>query len=318
MKKDKPLVSVLITTCNRANYLDRCLSSVLSQNFKDYELLIMDDQSEDDTESVVKKYEPLFNIGANYRHIRNEPRLGYQRSLNRGLREARGDYIARLDDDDAWVDADKLRQQVEFLDTHPEYVLVGTGVIVVGENGTELSRKFLPERDDEIRERMLQENCFVHSSVVFRKSAAMEFGGYIEPEDPFYSEDHDLWLKLGTVGKLTNLPVYGVAYTGRNRGIVYTLRARFIPAARHIKVIRKFKDKYPHYWQATLFQFPTLVDTLLYVISEAPLFIHLKRFLKSEYPTCWRAIIFGHKIVSQGILQVILGISHVLNKLHKC
>ena len=317
MKKDKPLVSVLITTCNRAGYLDKCLSSVLSQDFKDYEVLIMDDESEDDTESVVKKYAPMFNIGANYRHIRNAPRLGYQRSLNRGLREARGDYIARLDDDDAWVDVDKLRQQVEFLDTHPEYVLVGTGVIVVDEDGTELSRKLLPGRDDEIRERMLQENCFIHSSVMYRKSAAMEFGGYIEPEDPFYSEDQDLWLKLGTVGKLTNLPIYGVAYTGTNRGIVYTLKARFIPAARHIRVIRKFKDEYPHHWQATLLQFPTLVEVLLGVVLEVPPFIHLKRFVRTDCPACWRGVIFAHKIVFQGIRQVISGISRVLNKIRK-
>ena len=150
MSKDKPLVSVLIMTCDRPDYLDRCLFSVLYQDFKNYEILIMDDNSDAQTEAVVKKYEPLFNIGANYRHIRNEPHLGLQKSLNRGLREARGDYIARLDDDDAWADVDKLSRQIEFLDTHPEYVLVGTGVIVVDENGTELRRSFLPERSSSI------------------------------------------------------------------------------------------------------------------------------------------------------------------------
>lgn len=304
MSKDKPLVSVLITTCDRPDYLDRCLLSVLSQDFKNYEILIMDDNSDAQTEAVIKKYKPLFNIGANYRHIRNEPRLGYQKSLNRGLREARGDYIARLDDDDAWADVDKLSRQIEFLDTHPEYVLVGTGVIVVDENGTELRRSFLPEHDDEIREMMLEQNCFIHSSVVYRKSSALDIGGYHEDKYP-YSEDYDLWVKLGTVGKLANLPIYGVRYTSVNRGVAFTLKLRVIPAVRSIKLIGKYKDKYPNYWLAVSLRPIRILNCLLHIISNIPPFINLKRFLKSKCPACWRAIAFSHRIIFQSIIGIL-------------
>ncbi len=305
MNKDMPLVSVLITTCNSPDYLDRCLSSVLYQNFKNYEILIMDDQPNAETKSVVKKYEPLFAIGANYRHIRNEPHLGFQRSLNRGLREARGEYIARLDDDDTWAEVNKLSQQVEFLEANAEYVLVGTNVITVDENGTELSRTCMPEHDDEIRGRILGQNCIAHSSVMFRKSAVMKVGGYIEPTDPLYSEDHDLWLKLGALGKLANLPIYGLMFTGKKRGIGFTFRQSVVADVRFILRMNEYKDKYPHYWRAVSLRFVQIFNVLLHIISDIPPFVYLKRFLKNKYPAFWQAITSVYRGVFRRVRGVI-------------
>jgi len=261
----------------------------------------MDDQPNAETESVVKKYEPLFNIGANYRHIRNEPHLGFKRSLNRGLREARGEYIARLDDDDTWAEVNKLSQQVEFLEANAEYVLVGTGVITVDENGTELFRTCMPEHDDEIRGRILGQNCIAHSSVMFRKSAVMKVGGYIETVDPFYSEDHDLWLKLGAIGKLANLPICGLMFTGKKRSIGFTFKRDVVADAKFILRMGEYKDKYPHYWQAVSLRFIGIFNVLSHIISDIPPFIYLKRLLMNKCPTYWRAIIYVHGAVFQGM-----------------
>jgi len=293
-------VSIIIATYKGSRFIRKAIESVLAQTFADYELIILDDGPGDETGEVVREFEKERRII----YQRSEPPLGLFESANRGLREAKGEYIARIDDDDVWVDVDKLKKQVEFLDTHPEYVLVGTGVIGRDENGTELSRGFLPERDNEIREKMLAQNCFAHSSVMFRKSAAMASGGYREARRP-YSEDYDLWLKLGTKGKLANLSIYGFGYTRHNRGVLFAFRERFIVAIKDLYLCGKYKDKYPHYWRAVSLRSVGILNVLLHIVSDVPPFIYLKRFLKSKCPTCWQAIKFSHRIILQGICEVI-------------
>lgn len=126
MSKNKPLVTILITTYNRPEYLDKCLASVISQDFKDYEIIVIDDCSTAETDAVIKKYEVMPNL----HHIKNKQNLGFPKCLNKGISLAKGNYIAILDDDDQWIDSTKLGQQVIFLETHPDYVLVGTGVVI--------------------------------------------------------------------------------------------------------------------------------------------------------------------------------------------
>lgn len=316
-KNHKPLVSIVLTTCNLAAYLDKCLASIQTQSFRDYELLIMDDQSEDNTEEVVEKWRKLFSIGGNYRHIRNEPRLGFQRSLNRGLREARGEYIAHLDDDDTWIDADKIRKQVDFLNANPDCVLVGTGLVSVDENGKEILRSLLPLSDKEIREKLLYANSFIHSSVLFRKAAAIKVGGYIEPKGKYCSEDHDLWLKLGTVGTMANLPVYGVAYTVRKRGLGHTLRNRFIPAAQHFKVIWKFRHDYPYYRRAVLIHLSLMTSSAVNIIADVPPFRYLRNFLRNRFPFLWKLISLPYRIPAQVIPWLILRLSQAMGRQSK-
>jgi hypothetical protein len=108
---------------------------------------------------------------------------------------------------------DKLSKQKEFLSENTEYVLVGTGLIMRNEDGKELFRFRNPLSDKEIRTKILYRNCHSHSSVFFRKNVAMEFGGYSDSEAVRHIEDYDLWLKMGTKGKIANLPDYSVSFT---------------------------------------------------------------------------------------------------------
>ncbi|MDD5127883.1 MAG: glycosyltransferase family A protein, partial [Dehalococcoidales bacterium] len=283
-----PTVSIVITTCNRANYLDRCLQSVLAQDFKDYEVLIMDDQSEDGTAEVINKYEALFHIGGCYRHLRNEPRLGYARSLNRGLREARGKYIAHLDDDDAWIDAGKLTRQVEFFKANPDHVLVGTGVTGIDENGKELFRGLLPEHDEQIRAEMLERNCFIHSSVMYRRDTAIAAGGYHEDKNPYQYEDYKLWLDLGTRGKLANLPAYSVNYTWKRMPIGRVFKTQVLPGVRTFWMVRQYRRQYPNYGRAVRRRLRTYLIVLLHKTSTVPPFNLAVKLLKSKCSGLWR------------------------------
>ncbi len=308
--KDSPTVSVIIATYNRAHLVGRAIRSVFNQTYQDFELIVVDDGSTDDTEQVIKGFSD-----DRLRYIQLGERSGGAAfPRNTGLKTARGEYIAILDSDDTWLDKDKLKEQVEFLDAHPDYVLVGTNSVVVDESGHELTRSLSPERDEEIRGRLLTQNCFCHSSVMYRKWAVMIFGGYKPVKRTPSLSDYGLWLQLGTVGKFANLPIYGVNYTTWSGNISTKNRMKF--CLHTIKLISKYKDKYPNYWRAISCRSVGVFNTLLYVISDLRTFLGLKEFLKSRCPACWRAIKFSHRIILQGILQSILGISYLLNRLH--
>ncbi len=237
------LVSIIMPTWNGAEYIKRAVQSVIDQTYQEWELIIIDDGSDDQTKTATAISHFLADDRILY--LKNEKNLGIQKTLNKGLAQAKGEYIARIDDDDQWVDSEKLQKQVLFLDDHSHHVVVGTGVILIDEANKELIRYFLPETDNAIKNKILGKNCFVHSSVMFRKNAAMEVGGYDESKAMMHLEDYDLWLKLGTVGKLANLPLYATMVTLRKGGL--SSKNKLEQARKTITLAGKYKKDYPHY-----------------------------------------------------------------------
>lgn len=235
-------VSIIMPTWNGAHRIGPSIDSVINQSHNEWELLVIDDGSTDDTEEVIKEYA---NGDTRIIYLKNDENLGIQKSLNRGLREAKGEYIARIDDDDRWIDRDKLKQQIEFLDLNKDYVLVGTGAIVKNEKNTELFRYLNPENDQGIRNKILLKNCFIHASTMFYKSKAVIFGGYSESSEVENLEDYDLWLKMGTVGKMHNLPIHAVGFMVRGDSI--SAKNKFDQFKKNIRLTKKYKNIYPKY-----------------------------------------------------------------------
>ncbi len=205
-------VSILLPTHNGARFIRRAIESVRAQTLKEWELIIINDGSSDATGSLIAE---IASIDERIRIISLGSNKGIQKALNEGLMQARTNLIARIDDDDVWSDQRKLEKQVAFLAANPSCVLVGTGLIVQNEEGDELYRFLNPESDAAIRKQILYRNCFSHSTVMFLKSAAMQFNGYDESEATLHTEDYDLWLKLGTIGTFANIPEYSVRFTSR-------------------------------------------------------------------------------------------------------
>lgn len=235
-----PKVSILLPTYNGAKFVAQAIESVLAQDFSDWELLVVDDGSVDDTAHIVQGFAAR---DPRIIYIKNDRNLGIQKTLNDGLRHAQGQYIARIDDDDEWSDPRKLEEQIAFLDSHPEYVLVGTGAIVVDENRKELFRFLNTQTDEAIRQELLGKNCFTHSSVMFRKDAALRVNGYTETKDALHVEDYDMWLKLGRVGKLENLPLYGVRWMLRASAI--SSRNRITQFVNSMRLSVTYRHSYP-------------------------------------------------------------------------
>lgn len=230
-------------TYNGSKWIKKAINSIKAQSYTDWELLVIDDGSVDDTGSIVESFA---KDDDRIRYIKNDQNMGIQKALNRGIRESKGVYIARLDDDDIWCDNEKLAKQVDFLDNHPDYILVGTGVVMMSDSGNELFRYLLPEKDEDIKNRILGKNCFVHSSVLFRKDIVSSVGGYDEGTGALHFEDYDLWLRIGHMGKFYNLPLY---YTG------YTVRSSSLSAVNKLYVFRKllshlkkYKGQYKNYY----------------------------------------------------------------------
>ena len=275
-EQKSPYVSIIMSTYNRANLLPRAIESVLNQTYKNFEFIIVDDASPDNTEEVVRQYQKK---DGRIIYLKNQSNSKIQITLNNGLRAAKGKYIARIDDDDEWIDPQKLEKQLAFFKKHPDCVLVGIGVIVVDEEDEELFRYLLPETDEKIRKKIFYKNCFIHSGVVFKKDAAMKFNGYDESEKVRHIEDYNLWLKLGTVGKLANLPIYGVKFTLRSGNI--SSKNKVEQFKKDINLIKKFRPYYPNYFGALIRSYLRLI--FYGVFNFLPLKSKILKFYKEHY-----------------------------------
>lgn len=267
----EPKVSILIPAFNEESNLRACLNSVLEQEFADYEVLILDDCSSDGTGIISKEY---CQADDRFIYIRNDRNVGLQKTLNKGLALARGELIARLDADDFWILKSKLKKQAGFLDANKDHALVGTGVVILDEYGEKLFSCVEKETDEEIRENILFGNRFTHSSVVFRKKAAMEFKGYDEGFKT--TEDYSLWLKIGTRWKFYNLPDLATAHKITEKSISSRkTRTQFLES---FNLAIRHRRHYPHFMLALL----TYVQKSFFFILPRGLALKVSKIIKRK------------------------------------
>ena len=243
MNTDTPLISIMMTSYNRAEYIDEAIESVLMQTYQNWELLVLDDASTDDTVLIAQGFAEQ---DARVRIFPAPQNLGITGNRNRGFALARGEYIAVLDSDDVWSDSEKLTKQVAFLDTNPDYVLVGTQVNVIDGDSNNTDSFSYETVDGAIRGKLLFRNQFTHSAVLVRASALTTIPVY-NSAIPIW-EDYDLILRLGTRGKLANLSEYMTQYRKHSGNISKEKRVQF--ARVHLDIIRTHKENYPHYFLA--------------------------------------------------------------------
>lgn len=189
-----PKISVLMPVYNCELYIKKAIDSILNQTYSDFEFLIIDDASTDETVSIIKSYND-----ARIQLIEKPINSGYTNSLNYGLKLAKGKYIARMDGDDISL-PERFAKQVDFLDKNLDVVLCGTAFCIIGTN--EIIS--IPQNHEEIKLALLKNNCIAHPSVMMRKSI-LDKGSILYDLAKEPSEDYDLWVRLISKGKLHNL-----------------------------------------------------------------------------------------------------------------
>ena len=177
------------------------------------------------------------------KYIKNEIDLGISQARNQALKAAQGEYIAVLDSDDLWNDTEKLAKQIAYLDDNQNCAAVGTGVIVIDEQGQELSRYQNETVAKKIKNNLLIKNLIAHSSVMYKKTAALHVGGYDE-NLPFL-EDYDLWLKMGSIWKLANLEGFMTKYRKHATNVTKKELKRMLKM--NIRLVVKYRKDYPNF-----------------------------------------------------------------------
>ena len=238
-------VSIVIITYNRARFLPEAIESVLAQSFADWEMIVVDDASTDNTKEVVEKY---CACDSRIKYYRNPENLNISKSRNRGMELAVGKYIAVLDSDDMWCDEEKIATQYSFLEEHPDHILVGGGVIVVDENGVEKKRYIDPQDDKDLRRIILSRNPFAQSTVMYNRKAVLDLGGYDNALNGI--EDYDLWLRIGSVAKFANINRHVLKYRVHGGNISVTDRLRLVE--HNLSLVKKNKNNFPSYYKAIL------------------------------------------------------------------
>lgn len=191
-----PRVSVVMSVYNEEQYVRDAVDSILRQTFTDFEFVIIDDGSVDQTSTVLKSYhDPRLRVY----HQANQ---GQSVALNQGIRLSSGCYIARMDGDDVSL-PERLEKEVRLLDAYPEIGLVGTWCVKIDAKTGQQRVQWLPENNLAIRRFMGVDNPFIHSSVMIRRSVLERVGLY---DEGLIWQDYDLWVRIARHHRMANIP----------------------------------------------------------------------------------------------------------------
>lgn len=190
-----PKVSIILPVYNAALYLREAIESLLNQTFSDFELLIYNDGSVDESDKVISTFSD-----PRIKYLAFEKNKGLIHVLNTGLKQASGQYIVRMDADDV-CEKDRIYKQVEFMDNHREVGACGTQLKILGTQQI-VAR---PCQDNELRWWIFKSSPLAHPSVIIRRSVLTDHQLVFNAE-AYVAEDFDLWWRMAFFTKLANLP----------------------------------------------------------------------------------------------------------------
>lgn len=190
-------VTFFMSVYNNEQYLREAVDSILKQTFKDFNFLIIDDCSTDRSLEILKSYsDPRIKI------IENKRNIGIAKSINKGLKQSQGKYLAHMNADDISL-PERLKKQVAFMENNPEIDVCGTWLQNFGKNNQTVCT--MPTKHDSVFAGMLFENTIHNSTVIIRRDSIFRLGQFRD-EKYFFSEDYEYWVRLGMLGiKLANI-----------------------------------------------------------------------------------------------------------------
>lgn len=199
MSNRQPKISVVLPVFNGERYLKEAIESILTQTYDQFEFIIINDGSTDNTKKILLSY-----TEKDHRIVLiHQDNKGLVESLNRGVSIAKGKYIARMDADDISA-PERFELQIAFLEANPDYVAIGSDVVLIDEKARKLTTQHQLQDHESILSAALVGHCPIcHPSALIRTDAILKSGPYNKEFYP--AEDLDLWLRLSEIGLLGNL-----------------------------------------------------------------------------------------------------------------
>lgn len=198
-----PKVSCGMPVYNAERYLREAIDSILGQTFEDFELVVCNDGSTDESETILRDY---VKRDARVRLLDRSDNRGLIATRNEILAEMNGEYCAVMDADDIAM-PDRFERQAAFLDAHPDHVLVGSRILLIDPDGHPMCALGIKETHEEIDAWHMEGHsgaAICNPTIMMRTQAARDVGGY--EDGTACAEDYDLFLRLAEVGKLATLP----------------------------------------------------------------------------------------------------------------
>jgi glycosyltransferase involved in cell wall biosynthesis len=190
-------ISLIMPVYNGAKFIKQTIESVLNQSFSDFEFIIIDDGSLDNSFEIINSFQD-----DRIKYFKNEKNSGIVFSLNRALEIASSEYIARIDADDICIQ-DRLKLQLEFLEQNSNVGVCSGSICYIDSNGVQGLTVKMPISNDDCKIKFLFGNPIIHPASMFRRELALKVGGYTAGMEP--AEDYDFWLKILEISDIQNV-----------------------------------------------------------------------------------------------------------------
>ena len=252
-----PAISIVLPAYNCSPYIAETINSLLSQTFTDFQLIIINDGSTDDTEHIIQLYhDPRIT------YLKNESNKGLVFTLNRGIQASEGNYIARMDADDIAL-PQRLQLQKQWLDEHPHTAAISCTIRFIDGNGNErgvwLADKASCSYTD-IKKMLPWENCIAHPTIMIRKEVVE---AYLYDAIQLHCEDYDLWLRMLADGLvIEKLPQPLLLYRNHEASITGTYLKKLNPFFKQYQCKRRFLAKRVQQSKWGIFETRVLYTTL--------------------------------------------------------
>lgn len=229
-----PLITVITPTFNRADFIEEAVNSVLAQTYGNFELLIVDDGSTDDTKAVLAP--ALQDTRVQYFYQQNQ---GQSVARNLALAKAKGEFICFLDSDNYWP-PEKLESQVRQFAENPDYDVVYGDIIEIDEQGREVTRKNMRRYSGNISSFMIRDNCVSMNTAMARKRCFDELGAISGQRR--VADDYDLWLRFSAKFRFLYVPEFWAFYRVMENQISTDKTRRFDS---NWQIITDFRQAFP-------------------------------------------------------------------------
>jgi len=248
MNQSHPKISVITSVYNNESYLAESIQSILDQTLTDFEFIIINDASTDKSLNIIKSFpDPRIKV------INNSKNLGLTKSLNLGLHQATGQYIARLDADDIAF-PNRFKTQYNFMESNSDITLCGSNAELINETGTVIGSKKKTIDSLAIKFKIIFTNPFTHSSLFFRRDIVDKYN-----EEFIHSQDYELTSRLIKKHNLTNIPEVLIKHRLSDQSITGQPNSRRLQLTNALKISTANANQY---LSLTSSQVKSIINTL--------------------------------------------------------